>query len=134
MKVVLDTNVLVAALATRGMCAELVEHVLAQHEFAADDNLIGEVERVLRGKLRAPADRVQAVVTLMRTHATLLTPDALGVPVCRDSDDDRILALCRAFKADVLVTGDADLLALHPWEGIPIVAPRNFWQFERGRR
>jgi putative PIN family toxin of toxin-antitoxin system len=133
-KVVLDTNVLVAAVATRGMCAQLFEHVLMRHEFAADDNLMGELERVLRGKIRAPADRVQAVVALMRTHAVLLAPEPLGVPVCRDPDDDRILALCRAFEAHVLITGDADLLVLHPWEGLPIVAPRDFWPFERGSR
>jgi putative PIN family toxin of toxin-antitoxin system len=131
-KVVLDTNVLVAALATRGMCAQLFEHVLTHHEFAADDNLIGEVERALRDKFRAPPDRVAAVVAMLRTHSVVLEPEPLDSPVCRDPDDDRILALCRAVGTDVLVTGDADLLVLHPWEGVPILAPRDFWPFERG--
>ena len=134
MRVVLDTNVLVAALATRGMCAQLFEHILTHHEFGADDNLIGEVERVLRDKVRAPPDRVAAVVSMLRAHAVVLEPEGLDAPVCRDPDDDRILALCRAFRADVLVTGDSDLLVLHPWEGLPVLAPRDFWVFERGSR
>ncbi len=49
----------------------------------------------------------------------------------RDPDDDRILALARSFEADLLVTGDDDLLVLHPWEGIAIVRPREFWLRER---
>jgi uncharacterized protein len=129
-KVVLDTNVLVAAVTTRGMCAQVFEHVLTHHEFAADENLVGEVERVLRDKFRAPLDGVAQ----MRTFAAILQPAPLDGPVCRDPDDDRILAMCRGFQAEALVTGDADLLVLHPWGGLSILAPRDFWPFERGSR
>lgn len=133
MKVVLDSNVLVAALAARGTCADLFEHVLANHEFAIDQNLIGEVERVLRDKIRVPQDRIEAFTRLLRGHGTFQDPTPLAEPVSRDPDDDRILALCRAFGAGALVTGDRDLLVLDPWEGIRIVAPRDFWPFERSR-
>jgi predicted nucleic acid-binding protein len=47
-------------------------------------------------------------------------------PACPDPDDDRVIALALAFMAEVLVTGDEDLLVLHPWKGIPIVRPRDF--------
>ncbi len=130
----LDTNVLVAAVAARGMCAQLLEHVLTHHELAVDDNLLGEVERVLREKIRVPPDRLQGFGALLRGSAVHVGPEALPVTACRDPDDDRILALCRAFAADILVTGDADLLVLHPWEGLPIVAPRDFWAHELARR
>ena len=131
---VLDTNVLVAAVATRGMCAQLFEHVLANHMFAIDSNLTGEVQRVLRDKIRVPADRVADFVKLLHGHASVLDPKPLTAPACRDPDDDRVLALCRAFEAEVLVTGDADLLVLDPWEGLRIVSPRDFWPFERAPR
>lgn len=131
MKVVLDTNVIVAALATRGACAELYTRVLAMHSYAVDDNLLDEVERVLRVKFRVPAPRVVDALALLRGTAPVLTPEPLATPVCRDPDDDRILALARSFEADLLVTGDDDLLVLHAWEGIAIVRPREFWLRER---
>ncbi|MGM0575401.1 MAG: putative toxin-antitoxin system toxin component, PIN family [Myxococcota bacterium] len=131
MRVVLDSNVLVAALAAHGTCAELFEYVLADHEFAIDDNLVGEVERVLRDKIRVPVDRIEAFTRLLRRRGVLLDAAPPSEPACRDPDDDRILALCRAFEADILVTGDKDLLVLDPWEGMGIVPPRDFWSFER---
>jgi putative PIN family toxin of toxin-antitoxin system len=130
-KVVLDSNVLVAALATRGACAELFARVLAAHEYALDDNLQGEVVRVLRDKFRLPQERLARVVALLEGTAMRVVAPALDGPACRDTDDDRVLALAIAFPADVLVSGDEDLLALHPWRGIPIVRPRDFWPLDR---
>lgn len=134
MRVVLDSNVLVAAIAARGTCAELFAHVLDNHEFAVDDNLLGEVERVLRDKLRVPPDRVAAFTRLLHNHATMVEAQPLAEPACRDPDDDRILALCRAYLAVALITGDKDLLVLDPWEGLRIVTPSDFWAFERASR
>jgi len=130
-RVVLDSNVLVAALATRGACAELFARVLAVHEYAVDDNLKGEVVRVLRDKFRVPDARIAEVVALIESTAVSVVAPVLDAPACRDPDDDRVLALALAFAADVLVTGDDDLLVLHPWRGIPIVRPRDFWPMDR---
>jgi len=130
-KVVLDTNVIVAAVATRGACAELFARVLAVHTYAIDGNLLDEVDRVLREKFRLPPERVEAVLDLLRATAVVLQPQPLDQAVRRDPDDDRILALARAFQASVLVTGDDDLLVLHPWEALSIVRPRDFWLLDR---
>jgi predicted nucleic acid-binding protein len=46
--------------------------------------------------------------------------------VCRDPKDDQFLALALACGADVLVSSDADLRALHPWLGIPVLSPQEF--------
>lgn len=121
MRVVLDTNVIVAAFGTRGSCAELFARVLAAHEYGVDMNLIGELPEV----------RVAMARDLLTGTGVLVEPGPLGVRACRDPDDDRILALARAFAADVLVTGDDDLLVLHPWSGIAIVRPRDFWPMDR---
>lgn len=131
MKVVLDANVVVAALATRGACAELFARVLAVHQYGIDDNLQGEVVHVLRDKFRLPDVRLAEVEALLESTAIRVVAPALDQPACRDPDDDRVLALASAFAADVLVTGDEDLLVLHPWRGIPIVRPRDFWPMDR---
>jgi predicted nucleic acid-binding protein len=48
------------------------------------------------------------------------------VQACRDPDDDKFLEVAMSGGADWIVTGDADLLALHPFEGIAIVTPADF--------
>ena len=131
MRVVLDANVLVAALTTRGACAELFARVLAVHVYAIDDNLQGEVVRVLRDKFKVPMDRLSEVAALFEGTSARVAPAALAEPACRDPDDDRVLALALAFRAEVVVSGDEDLLVLHPWRGIPIVRPRDFWPLDR---
>jgi uncharacterized protein len=55
--------------------------------------------------------------------AEMIDPLPLPKPVCRDPDDDQVLALAIATKAEMIVSGDADLLSLGSFEGIPIVAP-----------
>ena len=133
MRLVLDTNVLVAALATRGACAALFEQLVALHDYAVDDALLEEVHRVLLVKFRVPPALAAEALALLERTGVRVTPSPLDIPVCRDPDDDRVLALARAFEAELLVTGDADLLVLHPWEGIAIVPPREFWARQRPR-
>jgi uncharacterized protein len=55
--------------------------------------------------------------------AEVIDPVPLPKPVCRDPDDDQVLALALAAKAELIVSGDADLLSLGTFEGIAIVAP-----------
>ncbi|MCC9004437.1 MAG: putative toxin-antitoxin system toxin component, PIN family [Candidatus Competibacter sp.] len=49
--------------------------------------------------------------------------------ICRDADDDAVLACALAAKADVIVTGDKDLIVLHPWNGIQILSPADALQW-----
>jgi uncharacterized protein len=55
--------------------------------------------------------------------AEVTDPPPLPKAVSRDPDDDQVLALALATKAEVIVSGDADLLSLGSFEGISIVAP-----------
>jgi predicted nucleic acid-binding protein len=53
--------------------------------------------------------------------ADIVEPQPLLAPVCRDSDDDHVLACARSAQATLIVSGDKDLLDLHPYQGIPIL-------------
>jgi len=53
------------------------------------------------------------------------------VEECRDPDDDKFLACVQAGGADCIVTGDQDLLVMHPWRGISILSPRAFLRYNR---
>jgi predicted nucleic acid-binding protein len=61
----------------------------------------------------------------VRADAEVVNTIPLTDPICRDPDDDLILAVARGAKIDVLVTGDQDLLVLKEFEGIPILNPRD---------
>jgi putative PIN family toxin of toxin-antitoxin system len=64
----------------------------------------------------------------LRSLLVLLTPIAIVdvVTDCRDPRDNMFLELALSGKADVIVTGDADLLCLHPWRGIAILTPADY--------
>ena len=59
----------------------------------------------------------------LRRLAEIIEPPPLPRPVCRDPDDDKVLALALAAKVAFIVSGDKDLLSLSSFEGVPIVAP-----------
>ena len=56
--------------------------------------------------------------------AEIVTPASLGERVCRDKDDDGVLATALAGRAAVIVSGDDDLLVLKKFRGIRILSPR----------
>ena len=132
MRVCLDTNVLFAAFATRGLCADVLRVVLEDHELVVGEVLFDELERALRAKLSLPEAQFAAVLAALVTPAPVprpLAPDALAVS---DSDDAWVVATAMAGRADVLVTGDAALLAAAPGAPLPILSPRGFWTWLRG--
>ncbi|MGE0440013.1 MAG: putative toxin-antitoxin system toxin component, PIN family [Gemmatimonadales bacterium] len=131
MRVCLDTNVLVAAFATRGLCADVFRTVLAEHDLVVGEVILEELRRVLRTKLRLPAERIDAVEALLATFPAVPKPAAASDLPIRDAADRWILATAVAGAADVLVTGDADLLAIRGTAPIPIVDPRAFWDLLR---
>ena len=130
MKVVLDTNVLVAAMIARGVCADLFERVIADHQLILSPHILGEFERVMTSKFKFDEARVERALTLFRRESQIVTPEPLIEAVCRDKDDDAVLALAQSSGADCLVTGDDDLLILENFQRIPIISPRAFLTFK----
>jgi putative PIN family toxin of toxin-antitoxin system len=130
-KVCLDTNVLVAALATRGLCADVLRTVLAEHELVVGEVMLAELRRVLTTKLKVPADRLAAIEAIFAPFSVLPKPQTPSALPVRDPSDRWILATAVAGDAEVLVTGDADLLAIAAEAPLPILAPRAFWELLR---
>ena len=132
MTVALDTNVLIAAFVARGVCHELLEHLVRHHEPVVSPFVLGELEAKLTAKFSASAEEAEAAVSLLRSRLRVVEPAPLAEPVCRDPDDDAVLAMAVAASAACLLTGDRDLLVLDRYAGIPILQPSAFWSFERG--
>ena len=126
MKVVLDTNVLVAAFATRGLCDAVLEVCLAGHDIVLSEPILKELRRHLRGKLKVPPPQAQAIVAFLREHATVVAPATVPADACRDRTDLAVLGTALAAEADCLVTGDRDLLDLREFRGTAVLSPRAF--------
>lgn len=128
MRVFLDTNVLASALATRGLCADLFESVLAEHDLLTSRTVLGELERILAAKFRMPADLVKGYVELVYGAAERVTEVVEITAAVPDPDDVPSLAAALAGHADCFVTGDKALLDLAEIAGLPILSPRQFWE------
>lgn len=132
MRVFLDTNVLVSALGTRGICADLLRHVLAEHDWLCSDHVSGELVRVLATKFAMPASLIAQVESFVQSRAEHVpTVSELDVSI-RDPDDVPVLGAAVAGRADVLITGDRDLLVLGKVGRVHILDVRGFWEMVTG--
>jgi len=127
-RVFLDTNVLVSAFATRGLSADVFRLVLSEHTLITGDVVLRELARVLRNRIRLPRARVDDIVAFLREHEVVPKPEAPSEVAIRDEDDRWVLASAVAGAADVLVTGDRDLLDVAMKAPLKILDPRGFWE------
>jgi putative PIN family toxin of toxin-antitoxin system len=126
MKIVLDANVVIAAFATRGLCESILELCFHSHEIVLSQELLDEILRNLRQKIKLPGGIVNDINNFLREHASIVSPIPLAADLCRDPDDVKILGLAIAAHADCIITGDKDLLVLKKFQGVPIITPRSF--------
>jgi putative PIN family toxin of toxin-antitoxin system len=127
-KVFLDTNVLVSGFTTRGLCADVIRLVLAEDELVIGDVVLRELERVLKQKVELPADQIQEILAFLENQTVQPKPKTVPSVPIRDEDDRWILASAVAAEAEILVTGDKDLLDVAKQvSGLAITDPRGFW-------
>jgi len=135
-RVFLDTNVLVSAFATRGVCADVLRVVLAEHTLVAGEVVLQELGRVLSKRIGLPPETINEIDEFLREQEVIAKPRARAAIPERDPDDQWIVASATEGRADVLVTGDRDrdLLSIAGTAPIKIVDPRGFWELVRKAR
>ncbi len=74
MRVFLDTNVLVSAVATRGLCADVFREVLTSHELIVSDALLKEVKKVLQQKFTVPPSLISEFLNLLKQDTIFIKP------------------------------------------------------------
>jgi putative PIN family toxin of toxin-antitoxin system len=133
MRVVVDTNVLVSAVLKDQSLPALGVHTAVRRgvllkSHATEQQLLAVVARPRLAPLIAPAARawLKGVLDLAE-----LVPIIERIVACRDATDDKFLELAVNGRADLILSGDGDLLTLHPFRGIPILAPATFVQAAR---
>lgn len=129
MRVFLDTNVLVSSFATRGLSADVVRLLMAEHTLLTGEVVLEETRRVLTQKFGVPTEKAAEIERLLRRYHVEPVPSS-GSPVeVRDPDDEVVLVSALAAEAEILVTGDSDLLDVaDETEPLRIMTPRMFWE------
>jgi uncharacterized protein len=130
MKVVLDTNVLIAAFITQGVCNDLLEHCIRRHELITSDFILDEFHRQLVSKFKYDLAEASEAIELLRLKMEVVTPTSFEGPVCRDSDDDKVLGTAIDGRAECIVTGDKDLLVFEAFRTVDIIRPAEFGSYE----
>ncbi len=127
MKVVLDTNVIIAAFAARGLCADILEVCLENHSIVISEQIVSEVEKNLSKKIRLPKKTARSIADYLRDVMEIVEPESIDTSVCRDKDDIAIIGTALQGKAEIIITGDDDLLVLKKYRAVKIITPREFW-------
>jgi putative PIN family toxin of toxin-antitoxin system len=131
-RAVVDTNILIRALIKpQGTVGPVLTHLRhGEYTLLYADLLLDELVAKLslpriRGKYHLNDEDVETVLALILLRGELVVPQR-RITVCRDPQDDIVLEVAVEGQADFIVTGDNDLLVLHPFEDIPIVGPAEF--------
>jgi len=128
MRVFLDTNVLVSAVTTRGLCADVLREVLVSHQLVVSAPLIAELQSVLRNKIGIPQEIIFDFVEVLTQDSIFSKDTNLATIVIKDKDDILILSTALNGNAELFVTGDNELLELGTTRFMRIVSPRKFWE------
>jgi len=131
MRVVYDTNVLISGFLWKGTTNHLIALTerSSVHLFTSEA-LLTELHGILSQKKHARAVAasgfgVDDIVSRYKKMTSVVPTRKFTQQICRDADDDAVLACALAANANVIVSGDKDLLALHPFQDIPILSPAN---------
>ncbi len=133
MRVVLDTNVLIAAFIARGVCSVILEHCVRHHTLVTSDFILDEFHEHMIHKFRYSTEEVEEASRLLRSKMEVVTPVNLGSTICRDPDDDAVLGTAIAGNAICIVTGDNDLLTVKQFYNVTIIRPAEFAEYEASR-
>ena len=128
-RVVIDTNVFISALiSTTSTPARVIDHVVASGRLIATRDTLEElIATVFASKFDAFLSHAKRQVVLDRLVSLMeIVPVVRLVRACRDARDDKFLEAAINGGADLLVTGDKDLLALHPFSGVEILTPAEY--------
>jgi putative PIN family toxin of toxin-antitoxin system len=133
MKVFLDTNVLVSAAATRGLCADVLREVLTSHQLLVSDPLFSELDNVLKERLKLPQEIISEFIEILRQDACQSTASASSNIEIQDKDDWIILSCGLNGNADIFITGDKELLELGRINNMDILSTKMFWEMLKVR-
>jgi putative PIN family toxin of toxin-antitoxin system len=130
-RAVLDSNVLVAGIPNRiGIPSQIVDAWMSgRFQLVISDVILDEVAGAWQNRYwsaRFTPERIHRAIQLLRTEGEVVIPTDTVSGIAAHPHDDLVLAAALSGSADLLVTGDRELLALREFRGVRIVTPREF--------
>ena len=128
-RIVADTNLLISRLLLpQSVPAQAVRKAVDEGQLLVSDAILAELAKVLSRRKFDPystlADRQEFIRVLNRIAERVIV--TAPIQACRDPKDDKFLEVALHGQAKVILTGDGDLLALHPFRGVDIISPREY--------
>ncbi len=133
MKVLQDTGAIVSAVTTRGLCADVLRTVLAEHELVVCNQVLDEVRTVLGTKFSVPESLIAEYIELIGQDATVAEPKKSSAVPLKDKEDAKILSAAMKANVEVLVTGDREMQEIKKIGRMRILSPRAFWELLSAR-
>ena len=125
-RVVLDANIFVSAvISPSGVCSQIIQHVV-NNPTLFELVLSPHITQEILNSLTRPKILLRSGKSSEELGHWLQLLEFVALNVCRDPDDEKYLAAARVAHADLIVSGDQDLLTLTEFSGIPIKSPRTF--------
>jgi len=127
-KFVVDTNVLISAALTKGASFQVVEFLVKKNALVFSKETISELtSRIMRPKFDkyVSVEGRETYINNLALSSDMIIIDNLSQG-CRDVDDDKFLETAIVSEAKSIITGDQDLLIMHPFKGIDIITVQNF--------
>jgi uncharacterized protein len=126
MKIVFDTNVILSALITQGLSSRVLDICIDKHQLFISSWIINEVLLKLDVKMHTPKTEIDRVNAFLENIFNKIDPEGTMPSTCRDKDDNNILLLAQNVRANLIITGDKDLLSLNEYLKTKIISPRQF--------
>jgi len=128
MRILFDTNVLVSAFMHGGASYDVIEQAIHGNEVFYTDFIIGEFRKVFTKKFHYSEAFTDEYIKFMRKFFLKGNTAEEKEDICRDPDDNQVLADALISKIDAIITGDKDLLVLKKYKGIRIILPKKYWE------
>ena len=128
MRVFLDTNVLAAGFATRGLCSDIIRETLENHQMVTSTGILSELQRILHDKFKVPSEQVDEVLDLIHSCGELAEANPESSYDISDPDDVPHLSAAEVGECGYFVTGDKELWKLSPLGAMQVLSPRDFWK------
>ncbi len=128
MKIVFDTNVILSSLVTQGLSHRVLKICIDNHKLFISKWIINEVIEKLELKFTIKKSEIKRIKEFVLNAFETIEPKGEIPTVCRDKDDNNILHLAEYLNADVIITGDKDLLDLKKFNKTIIITPRIFME------
>ena len=131
MLITFDTGIYVSAMQFGGTPKEAIVLAVLMDTIVFCDQLVDEVVRVMQDKFERSSEETESRLASYLSEAICINVTGKVSGICRDPKDGFILECAQTGNADLIVTGDKDLLSLKLFNGIQIVTPRQYLNFPR---